>query len=361
MVLKQIAQCRPPLLLITVWGALSGVALWQVLIEPEPLMTGIFELSVPLLLLLPIAYAVKYIHKSERAATHQSRILLITLLFVVTNISMIFIVHLSVPADSISISDLRFPIATGAAAGAGLGSLMGVSYSQTQESRRELETEAERSNRLNQRLSVINRVLRHNVRNKLTLVFSRIDQVTMKTDDPSSATQLRQAQSALEELHSSTESALQVEYLRKDQAEIVVSDLGPMLTRVCEGAREKTPTVTIDVSMPSRVCIRAHPLLPVALEELIENAIKHNTVEDLVVEVTVNKRENRAIITVADNGCGIPATEIEALHLDEEKPLQHTSGVGLWVVKWVTEASNGDWEIRPTDDGTTVTLQIPCE
>lgn len=355
------AQYRPPWLLIILQGILSGVVLCQVLVDPKPPVSGLFEVVVPLVLLLPIAYAVKYINRSDQAATHQSRILLTTLLFVVIHTGVAFIIHLSIPADNTRIVELLFPVVTGATSGAGLGSLVGVNYSQFQKMQAKLETEVERGRRLNQRLTVINRVLRHNVRNKLTLVFGRIDRVTEEIEDPSNVSRLQQTRRALEDLHSSTESALQVEHLRERRAETVLSDLGPILTTVCEGVREETPAATIDVSIPSKVRIRAHSLLPVAIEEILENAVKHNNAEDLSVNVTVNVEDEQVIITVTDDGCGISEAEIEALYIDEEKPLQRTNGVGLWVFKWVTEASDGDWKICSTGDGTAVTLQIPRE
>ncbi|MFA1612353.1 sensor histidine kinase [Halobellus rubicundus] len=359
--LARAAQYRPPLLLVAGWGALTGVALSQAVVDPEPPAVQVFEIGVPLLLLLPIGYAVRYVGGSERATERQSRILLVASLFAVIGAGVVFLTYLSALADGVRFHELLFPILTGAATGASVGSLAGVNYDQVRETRAELEAELRRGRRLNQRLTVVNRVLRHNVRNTLALVFGLLDQVLDGADDTEDTARLRRARSALETLHSNTENALHVEHLWDRETETVLTDLEPMLATACERVREEAPAATIDVSAPSSVRVRAHPLLPVALEEILENAVEHNDAEALTVEVVVTRDNEWATITVADDGNGIPESEIESLGLDEETPLQHTSGVGLWVIKWVAEASDGDWAIRSTDDGTTVELRIPRE
>jgi len=358
--LASAAQYRPPLLLVGGWAALSGVTLSQLVVDPEPLRLQFFEIGVPLLLLLPIGYAVSYVGTAERATERQSRILLVASLFAVIGAGTVFLIVLSAFAEGVRFRELLFPLLTGGAAGAGVGSLVGVNYDQVQQTRAELEAEVERGRRLNQRLTVVNRVLRHNVRNTLALVFGLLDGLSGQIDDPEGNARIRRVRKSLETLHSNAENALHVEHLWNREVETVLTDLGPMLATARERVTEGAPAATIDISMPESVRVQAHPLLPVVLEEILENAVEHNDPADLTVDVTVATTEEWVTITVADDGRGIPDAEIESLGLDEETPLQHTSGVGLWVIKWVAEASNGDCEIRSSDgEGTTVELRIP--
>ncbi|WP_197409880.1 ATP-binding protein, partial [Haloferax profundi] len=46
-------------------------------------------------------------------------------------------------------------------------------------------------------------------------------------------------------------------------------------------------------------------------------------------------------IHVTDNGPGIPDTELTVLESGTETPLQHISGLGLWLVHWIIDRSNG--------------------
>jgi signal transduction histidine kinase len=63
-------------------------------------------------------------------------------------------------------------------------------------------------------------------------------------------------------------------------------------------------------------------------------------------------------LTVADDGPGIPKAEIEVIEEGQETPLEHASGLGLWLVQHVVEQSGGDVEFE-VEDGTRVHLTLP--
>jgi signal transduction histidine kinase len=94
-----------------------------------------------------------------------------------------------------------------------------------------------------------------------------------------------------------------------------------------------------------------------AIYELIENAIEHNPDPNAAcaVEVSITRQNGDVALSVSDNGPAIPDHEIEPLRAEEETKLSHTSGVGLWIAKWLCEYCRGDLSVE-TDDGTTVRL-----
>jgi signal transduction histidine kinase len=62
-------------------------------------------------------------------------------------------------------------------------------------------------------------------------------------------------------------------------------------------------------------------------------------------------------VTVADDGPGIPTADREIIFDDGEiTPLQHGSGLGLWLVRWVTESAGGTVVHDRSGNWTTVTL-----
>jgi signal transduction histidine kinase len=66
-------------------------------------------------------------------------------------------------------------------------------------------------------------------------------------------------------------------------------------------------------------------------------------------------------LTVADDGPGIPDHERQALTTESETDLDHSTGIGLWLVNWLTTASGGT-VVYETDlelGGAAVTLQLP--
>lgn len=65
-------------------------------------------------------------------------------------------------------------------------------------------------------------------------------------------------------------------------------------------------------------------------------------------------------ITVLDNGPGIPERE-QALIMGEREitQLNHATGIGLWVVKWVVESYGGELTFDESEDGgSAVTLRL---
>jgi signal transduction histidine kinase len=94
--------------------------------------------------------------------------------------------------------------------------------------------------------------------------------------------------------------------------------------------------------------------------ELLENAVVHAESETPSIELTVKHFQDIAQVTVIDDGPGIPAVDQDALQAGTETPLRHTSGVGLWLVRAIVEASNGSLSVlSPDQHGTVVAISIP--
>ncbi|WP_152436331.1 PAS domain S-box protein [Halosimplex carlsbadense] len=128
---------------------------------------------------------------------------------------------------------------------------------------------------------------------------------------------------------------------------------------------------TVDVDVPS-VDVRAVPVVDLAVRNLLENAVEHgstspasqtqqdalrNAGEAPTVSVTAEVAERSVALSVVDDGPGIPDAELAALERGAETPLEHGSGVGLWLVEWVVAKSGGDLSFA-TDDGTRATVRF---
>jgi signal transduction histidine kinase len=98
-----------------------------------------------------------------------------------------------------------------------------------------------------------------------------------------------------------------------------------------------------------------------AVTELLDNAVEYGTPGDGVT-VTVSDRPGDAVrIAVEDDGPGIPDAEWSVVAGDREiTQLQHASGLGLWLAKWVADRHGGDLELVTADaGGTTVAIDLP--
>jgi two-component system, OmpR family, sensor histidine kinase KdpD len=105
-------------------------------------------------------------------------------------------------------------------------------------------------------------------------------------------------------------------------------------------------------------------LIEQVLQNLLYNAINY-TPENAVIKIEVLHQSNFCVISVSDNGNGIPDAEIQYL-FDKFYRLPHTktggSGLGLSIVKGFIEAHHGIVKVENNaTSGVTFTVQFPAE
>jgi len=99
-----------------------------------------------------------------------------------------------------------------------------------------------------------------------------------------------------------------------------------------------------------------------AIEELIHNAIEHADADEPEVHAHISDSgaDEGIAITVADDGPEIPEHETGVLTSDEETPLEHSEGIGLWMVTWIVNAADGDITFERSDlGGSRIPLEFP--
>jgi len=118
---------------------------------------------------------------------------------------------------------------------------------------------------------------------------------------------------------------------------------------------ECPPEADLGATVPS-VDVQAVPVVDLAVRNLVENALQHAG-EAPTVTVTATVEGRSVTLSVVDDGPGIPDAELAALERGAETPLEHGSGVGLWLVEWVVAKSGGDLTFE-TDGGTRATIRF---
>lgn len=216
-----------------------------------------------------------------------------------------------------------------------------------------------------QRLMVLTRLLRHNLRNTVNVVVGRLELLSESVDQDAEE-HVSEIYKAVEELTELSSKALKLQQtLAGGDSQRDLVDAVDVAERVCEDVRIRYPSATITLDTIETAPIRMGKALSIVVENLIENAVKHSDREEPTVEVTVGRRETDAdednvAIRVADDGPGIPATEVQPLVNGAETQLQHGSGLGLWLVKWGIEGCGGELEFKERSPrGTVVTCLLP--
>lgn len=210
-----------------------------------------------------------------------------------------------------------------------------------------------------QRFAVINRVLRHNLRNDLTVIGGHAELIAGHDTDQAvtdSAETIVDESSALVTLaERARELNRTIDGTVGDGEPTILAEL------VAELVDERADTAWApEIDISKDLAVRTDPdVLALVLGNLFDNAIEHAAEPSVRISATPVRTDRDAVrIEITDNGPGIPDAELEALQDGSEDALQHGSGIGLWVVQSGVTALGGDLSFS-TDEGTTVTLRIP--
>lgn len=213
------------------------------------------------------------------------------------------------------------------------------------------------------RLSILNRVLRHNLRNDVGIIIGQA-QIIPESDGPEQRRAVEKIIERGEQLVRHSETARRMEEAIEDAAERRRAvDVVPVLEDVVTECQETYPDVTIRADLPNEQRVVAIDSLAHAVRSVVENAIEHNDGDEPVVEVEVavsDTDDDRTTIAVTDNGPGIPEHERRIFTEGRtETALEHSSGVGLWFAYWVVEKSGGTIGFdEGIDGGTRVELEL---
>lgn len=223
---------------------------------------------------------------------------------------------------------------------------------------RQYEQSENRLETASEQLQVLHRFFRHNIRNDLNVVLAHTEMAA------ADAPELRD-EASLETVQRKTQNIIRMSEKLRMANDIDIEgtgdyvDLADVIEDGLHTIERRYPELDLSPEIPDSVPIRGDYTVSEVLVELVENAIEHNPnpTAECAISIDVEQRGETVTVEVSDDGPGIAKKEIETLESESETDLTHTSGVGLWMVKWVCECHGGGMEIE-TDDagGTAVTL-----
>jgi signal transduction histidine kinase len=210
--------------------------------------------------------------------------------------------------------------------------------------------------RQQQRLEVLNRVFRHNIRTNIQIIVSQVDYLATHNSEQRAETVQENALD-IEQFSDNIREVLDVFERGRQEPEPVRLDT--IIYQCVDSTETNYPDVTVHRdSVPD--ALHVHDIMNDVLSNVIENAAQHNTNPDPEVWVDAERTDGRVQITVEDNGPGINEEEIALLRRGTETQLDHGTGLGLAVVVWGTELIGGSVEFADSESGgTVVTLDVP--
>ncbi|WP_277553925.1 sensor histidine kinase [Halobaculum limi] len=201
-------------------------------------------------------------------------------------------------------------------------------------------------------LAVLGRVLRHNLRNEMNVVQGFAAEIGRRSTDADIVSQANHIETASTRLLSLSETARRAQtalgsdtaYQRTHPADVIEDSVEVL------GTEADDPTLSVSVDDCDDVHVSDN--FAVAVAQLIENAFVHG---DVPVTCSVSQSDGRVYFRVCDAGSGIPDHEWDIVTGEPDiTQLRHGSGLGLWLVRWITDNHSGSLFRDTTDAGESV-------
>ncbi|MGB9931588.1 PAS domain-containing protein [Haloarcula amylolytica] len=217
-----------------------------------------------------------------------------------------------------------------------------------------------------QRIMVMSRILRHNIRNKLTVIRgnSRLLKEELSSSDFSvdaARGHIDRIEKASKELDSLAERVRTFDRVIEHDLRSGTVHLRQVLTDVRDDLAEQHSGVTIDVAPTDAEISGDRVAIDLILEILVENALEYSDLSDPSIELTAEETPTGQVtVRVDTDGAGIPDMERKVLASETEGPVAHSRGLGLWAVTWLVRRLGGSVTLaEDPDDGTRVELTFP--
>lgn len=225
------------------------------------------------------------------------------------------------------------------------------------------ERNRDRIERQNEQLELLNRVVRHDIRNDMSVVTGYAELLEDRVDDTGRAhleTLLEHSDHVVEltkEARALMEAMLD-ESDTDDESVRLDDVLRSQVSEVRSGYEDAT--VTVETVLPD-VAVRGNEMLASVFRNLLRNAVKHNDGPNPTVTVSVEERSETVRVHVADDGPGVPDDQKDAIFGKGEQGIESAgTGLGLYFVRTFVEQFGGEVWVSDNDpEGAVFTIELP--
>jgi len=204
----------------------------------------------------------------------------------------------------------------------------------------------------NEELEILNRVIRHDIRNDMEVVSSWLDLLDDHVDP--------EAEEIIERVTKATAHTIELTDVARDYVKVITGQetqdtahvsLSRVLIDEVETRRTSYPDAefSIDDPLPD-VEVVANEMLSSVFRNLLNNAVQHNDKPTPRVSVSVEPSPETVTVRVADNGPGIPDGRKADVFGKGEKGLESPgTGIGLYLVQQLVTGYGGEVWVTDSD------------
>ncbi|WP_282351082.1 sensor histidine kinase [Haloferax volcanii] len=197
----------------------------------------------------------------------------------------------------------------------------------------------------NEKLTLLNQIVRHDIRNDMAVILGNAQLVEESVDDEALRERL---DTIIRNGEHATELTVNVRNLMAtmldDEETNRPTTLAGPLWAEASAVRDGTADASVSLpDEPSTVTVVADDMLGTVFRNLLTNAVRHNDTDRAEIDVSVEVRDDDALVRIADNGPGIPDDRKEVVFGRGEKGLESPgTGLGLYLVDTIVSGYGGD-------------------
>ncbi len=195
-------------------------------------------------------------------------------------------------------------------------------------------------------LTLLNKILRHDIMNDLTVVKAALELRDEKL-----------IENAISRINRMTELIKEIKVLEEVGGKRKSVNLAEYARDVAEMYKEEAK-IKLEVE---DVYVMANEGLKAVLHNLIGNAILHGGKKPIEITIRVFQDNGTAVVKVADNGVGIP-DEIKDKIFEEGFSGKSGTGLGLFIVRKIVELYGGTIDVKDNEpSGAVFEVRLPLE
>ncbi|WP_313692413.1 PAS domain-containing sensor histidine kinase [Halorarum halobium] len=226
-----------------------------------------------------------------------------------------------------------------------------------------ISTDITDQKRREQELELLNRIVRHDIRNDMAVVLGWAELLEDHVDD--------EGRDYLQNILASGEHVVELTEVAREYVETVVSDEAPTVEPVPLGSVLETELSLREESFPEAefvletpppdVEVAANSMLSSVFRNLLNNAVQHNDADTPHIEVSCEVRDDEVEVRIADNGSGISDDHKDTVFGKGQRGLGSPgTGIGLYLVDTlVTEYGGEIWAEDNEPMGAVFVVQLP--
>ncbi|MEF8799513.1 MAG: PAS domain-containing sensor histidine kinase [Halolamina sp.] len=199
-------------------------------------------------------------------------------------------------------------------------------------------------------LRVLNRVLRHNLRNDANVVLGHLETAAELAANERVVESIEVAKERTKGSldRGQTARAFSRHLVTDDEATLYPVDLAGALKQAINTVDTEAATLQVDV--PSGLHIRADETVTSAVRNIVENAVEHTGPTPTIAIDTVADEET-ITLRVGDDGRGIPPERRDRVLERGGSAVRHGQGLGLFFVDRLLDVYGGELTIDESDLG----------